>query len=126
MSSNSPAPDDGAARLALPSALSETVRVLWQHHPGIVLYLVAEVNGQQAVRLPIAPPPVAALFKEDTNADRVLQALDEAERPLTVVDLGFRANGGQPTGALREALRKLVKAGHVRELPGPPRQYERT
>lgn len=121
-------PSHGAQipRAVIPGKLRELADLFHPDYPTMRLVLIGLVDGQEVMRLPcpvlVVPLPDP---EADTNAARILQALDEAERPLTVVDLGHRANGGDPSGAMRAALRKLVKSGHVRELPGPPRQYER-
>jgi hypothetical protein len=95
--------------------------------PEFEFELVGRAPGRRPIRIVCprrTPPPRHAPPDGETNADIILQVLSEADRPLTVVELAYRARGGEPTGAMRDALRKLVKARRVHELPGPPRQYE--
>jgi len=102
-------------------------------YPDFDFYMVgyARRPGDRTLRLlcpdlyaiPDTPPPGRP--EAGSHTDSILTVLDEADRPLTVVELSHRAIGREPTSALREALHKLVAAGRVREIDGRPKTYER-
>jgi hypothetical protein len=109
-------------------SLQKIAADLAEWYPGFVFVLVGyhssgDAHGQ--VRIPCAGPKQIPRPPEDgSNADLVMTVLGEADRPLTVVEIGFKATGAEPTGALRRALARLLRDGVVRELPGPPKTYE--
>ena len=130
------APESSAIRAdqsRLICLLAEVRRLIAVAYPDHEPYLVAypKKDGGRVLRLlcpdlyvdPPAPtpdPPPA----DGSNADLIRTVLEEADRPLTVVEIGFKATGGEPTGALRKALRKMVADKIVTEHPGPPKTYE--
>jgi hypothetical protein len=120
-------PPDGTRRGPLFTLLAEVDELLVAvYGPEFEFELIGRAPGRRPIRLvcPRRHPPPAHPPGGETNADVILQVLSEADRPLTVVELAYHARGGEPTGAMRDALRKLVKSGRVHEIPGPPRQYE--
>jgi hypothetical protein len=128
-----PSPALGASPGArrLPDILAEVTVLLGQWYGDYTFVLIgypptgdarAEVRVPCPAGRPAAPPPEPP--EDGSNADVILQTLDEADRPLTVVELAYKATGGEPTGAFRKALKKLVRAGRVAELHGTPRTYE--
>jgi hypothetical protein len=124
MTTKAPVPDPGPDLFALLAEAGRQAGAVW---PGYEFELIGRPKGKgRPVRLPCPKPrsPSPPAAAGETNADVILQVLSEADRPLTVVELAYRARAGEPTGAMRDALRKLVRDGRVRELTGPPRQYE--
>jgi hypothetical protein len=101
--------------------LGEALRLLSNDHDWFAIGYPKRPGGR-ALRLvcPEPPPPP----QEGSNADLIMTVLSEADRPLTVVEIAFRATAGEPTGAMRKALYRLVRDGVVRELNGPPKTYE--
>ena len=120
-----------ADQLALFVLLAQVRRLMSQAYPDHDPYLVAypRKSSGRVLRLlcpELFPTPVPCDAPADgTNADLILTVLDEADRPLTVVELAYKATGGEPTGAFRKAVRKLVASGEVAEHAGPPKSYER-
>jgi hypothetical protein len=112
----------------LPEILAEAAAAAATWYAGYTWELVGHPpTGQTEARIPCPrpkPPPKTA--EDGSNADLILTTLGEADRPLTVVEIGFKATGSDPTGALRRALSKLIRDGQVREYAGPPKTYELT
>ena len=70
------------------------------------------LRGLVAEKAGVAPP---------TMTSRILEALAAAERPLSVLEL--RAATRESTSQIREALRRLVEAGHVVAAVGTRQRY---
>lgn len=113
----------------IPDLLAELAAVLGRWYPDHAFALVGthrSGDGRLDCRIPCpAPATEPAPQPEDgTNSDLILTVLDEADRPLTVVELAYRAVAGEPTGAFRKAIKKLARDGRIVEHAGPPKTYE--
>lgn len=88
-------------------------------------------NGDPRLELRVpcpsrAPPPTRVSDPEEgSNADLILSVLREATAPMTVGEISLRATNGEPTGAFRRSLRRLVRDGQVSEhVSGRSTTYE--
>ena len=114
----------------IPDLLAELATVLGHWYPDHAFALVGTHRSGDA-RLDYRMPCPANTSKPDvppeegTNADLILTVLGEADAPMTAREIAFKATGSQALGgAFKTALRDLVRAGKVREFPGPPRAFE--
>jgi hypothetical protein len=109
-------------------SLQKIAADLAEWYPGYVFVLVGyhpSGDAHRQVRIPCpGPKPKPRSPEEGSNADLIMTVLGEADRPLTVVEIGFKATRAEPTGALRSALSRLVRDGQVKEFIGPPKTYE--
>jgi hypothetical protein len=90
--------------------------------PEFEFELVGRAPGRRPIRIVCprrTPPPRHAPPDGETNADIILQVLSEADRPLTVVELAYRARGGEPTGAMRDALQEAGQGPPGPRVAGP-------
>jgi hypothetical protein len=116
-----PDPDPGPDLFALAAELGRAVAT---RYPGAATYVVGTTpKGDEVLRLLC---PVGAPEPRDDMAATVMQAVNEADGPRTMRELYVAVTGdvGEPTGAFKRAVRVLVAAGRLRELPGPPRAYD--
>jgi hypothetical protein len=104
--------------------LTDVGRVLHGPYPGLAVAVVGTAGDKVVLRLPCPTAPPVATAAEEGDAALILKALAESDRPPPVIEAGYQTTGREPTGAFRRALRRLVEAGRVRELPGPPRTYD--